>query len=160
LQQAAREVIFEYARQRGDVLRHEVAEIRSRLQSERGGRSPERDFKFGIGAMMDVYFITRYVQMRDGIPDPLEYGTIALIDNLITRQAIRPEAGRILRDGYNFLRTLDHAMRLLVERHTSRLPAQTELLARILKYRGASAFEEDYQRHTKAIRTVYLETFS
>lgn len=160
LQQAAREVIFEYARQRGDILRHEVAEIRSRLQSERGGRSPERDFKFGIGAMMDVYFITRYVQMRDGIPDPPEYGTIALIDNLITRQAIRPEAGRILRDGYNFLRTLDHAMRLLVERHTSRLPAQTELLARILKYRGASAFEEDYQRHTKAIRAVYLETFS
>ncbi|MBX7219167.1 MAG: hypothetical protein K1Y36_04410 [Blastocatellia bacterium] len=160
LQKQILETIFARGRERGAQLQGETDDIRRRLQTERGGREAQRDFKFGPGGMVDVYFITRYLQIRDAVPDPPTYGTIALIEHLRKNSSLETEMAQTLTSGYGFLRKLDHALRLLSERRTSRLPSQTETLARLLKLPGSSVFEEEYAQQTKAIRACYQHVFA
>jgi [glutamine synthetase] adenylyltransferase / [glutamine synthetase]-adenylyl-L-tyrosine phosphorylase len=113
--------------------------------------------------MTDVYFITRYVQLRDRVTYPTERGTLALIRHLGEAGSLDAGAAQQLFDGYLFLRRLDHWMRLLLDRPTSVLPAsQTALadLVRSLELDSLEAFEREYDRHTTIIRTIFSSVFT
>ncbi len=155
VRQAVYAAIFE-ASPDAETLRAETDGMRRRLEQERAGRrDPYRDFKFGPGGMMDVYFATRFVQVRERIPDPPEYGTVSLIRHLGALGALTPEALAALGQGYRFLRRIDHALRLQSERSDSRLPAESTTLARRLGFTTAERFEAEYLLHTHAIRAAY-----
>ena len=48
------------------VTRH----VRERLEKEKGrGRKLGTDIKYGPGGMLDVYFASRYLQLRDEVMD-------------------------------------------------------------------------------------------
>src|SRR5207244_459015 len=52
-----------------DLLRGETLRIRRLLERERGTRPGEVDLKYSSGGLLDVYFATRYLQLRDNVPD-------------------------------------------------------------------------------------------
>ena len=135
--------------------------MRTRLEKEKAGGSP-RDIKWGRGGMTEVYFITRYIQLRDRIYFPTERGTTALIKHLGDVGAIDEGAARILFEGYWFLRSLDHWMRLLMDRARPVLPASAVAMGDIARALGMDSGEElerALAQHTSAIRGIYDGVF-
>ena len=142
-------------------LKEELADIRVRLESEKA-RKGRPDIKWGRGGMTDVYFITRYLQLRDRIYFPTERGTAALIAHLGETGSLDDGSARVLFEGYSFLRRLDHWMRLLLDRPTPLLPASNVALgdlARALGFATVEEFEQQLAAHASAIREVYDRVF-
>ncbi|HST21433.1 MAG TPA: hypothetical protein VLR90_09970 [Blastocatellia bacterium] len=142
-------------------LKEELADIRVRLESEKA-RKGRPNIKWGRGGMTDVYFITRYLQLRDRIYFPTEQGTAALIAHLGETGSLDDESARVLFEGYSFLRRLDHWMRLLLDRPTPLLPASNVALsdlARALGLASVEEFEQQLAAHASAIREVYDRVF-
>jgi glutamate-ammonia-ligase adenylyltransferase len=145
------------AASRNDSLKEELAGMRSRLEKEKA-RHGRPNIKWGRGGMIDVYFITRYLQLRDRIYFLPGQGTTALILHLGERASLDEESTRALYEGYSFLRRLDHWMRLLLDRPTPVLPSsQVALadLARALGFTSIEEFERQFAHHTAAISEVY-----
>ncbi len=136
----------------------DVRQMRDRLEREKAGPQPGRNFKFGPGGMMDVYFATRYLQLRYRISEPPERGTLPLLDHLRTREVLSEPQYTALYKGYAFLRRLDHALRLLFDRPTETLPANRAALAELAKFLGvgsASELEQSHDDHRRNIRAAY-----
>lgn len=150
------------AASRNPSLREELRDMRSRQVKEKL-RSARPNIKWGRGGMSDVYFITRYLQLRDRISFPPERGTSALIVHLGERGALSSRSERALFEGYTFLRRLDHWMRLLLERPSPTLPASSVALrdiARALSLSSVEEFERLFARYTSEIREVFDQVFS
>lgn len=161
VREAICEESFDAAR-RNDSLREELRDMRARQLKEKV-RSARPNIKWGRGGMADVYFVTRYLQLRDRIYFPPERGTAALVAHLRERGALHEHAAQgllaqELLEGYTFLRRLDHWMRLLLDRPSSTLPASSIALrdlTRALGLERVEALEETLTHHTAAIRGVY-----
>ncbi len=154
------EAIFDRAAMNAS-LGEELSAMRARLEKEKA-RPGRPDIKWGRGGMTDVYFITRYLQLRDRIYYPPERGTIALIKHLGERGALDQAQTETLFEGYYFLRRLDHWMRLLLDRHSPALPASHVVLgaiARALALESAEAVGREYAHHSARIRDVYNQVF-
>jgi len=146
---------------RNQSLREELRDIRTRLVKEKA-RGARPNIKWGRGGMTDVYFVTRYLQLRDRIYFPPERGTTALIAHLGERGALGSEETRALFEGYTFLRRLDHWMRLLLDRPSPVLPGSSVALRDITLALGMSSvevFEQAFSKRTTEIREVYNRIF-
>jgi glutamate-ammonia-ligase adenylyltransferase len=149
------------AASRNRSLKEELADMRTRLENEKA-RNPRPNIKWGKGGMTDVYFITRYLQLRDRVWFPPEQGTAALIVHLGERGSLDARMARQLFEGYSFLRRLDHWMRLLLDRPTPILPASNVALRDLARALGLSSVEEfelQLAARTGAIREVYEQAF-
>jgi glutamate-ammonia-ligase adenylyltransferase len=138
-------------------LKEELDSMRERIEKEKA-RAGRPDIKWGLGGMTDVYFITRYLQLRDRVYYPPEHGTVRLIARLGERGSLRREAADVLFEGYSFLRQLDHWMRLMLDRPTSVIPSSDislRDLACALGLSGAEEIDRFYTHHSEAIRRVY-----
>jgi len=154
------ETIFDSAAANAS-LREELSGMRARLEKEKA-RQGRPNIKWGRGGMTDVYFITRYLQLRDRINYPTEHGTTALIKHLGERGALREAQAETLFEGYSFLRRLDHWMRLLLDRPSPVLPASHVALgaiARALALDRAEAVEQEHAHHSALIREVFDQVF-
>jgi len=143
-----------------DTLAREVREMRDRIEREKARPSSARNFKFGRGGMMDVYFATRYLQLKHGIPEPAERGTIPLIRYLSERGVLTPAQSESLSTGYHFLRQLDHVLRLLFGRPSPVFPAQRATLEEVARWFGYASPEEverEHREHRQRIRAAYEE---
>ena len=155
------ETIFDAAA-KNSALKAELAAMRGRLEREKA-KANQRDLKWGVGGMTDVYFITRYLQLRDRIAFPSQQGTTALIKHLGETGSLDQDAMQKLFDGYSFLRRIDHWMRLLFDRPTSVLPASQVALADLTNALGLPSIEEfnfEYAHHTNEIRLIFNRVFS
>jgi len=149
------------AASRNPSLREDLSAMRSRIEKEKASGS-RPDIKWGKGGMTEVYFITRFIQLRDRIYFPSERGTTALIRHLGEVGALDSDSTRILFEGYWFLRSLDHWMRLLAEKPRPVLPASTAAMRDISRALGLASVEElerGVAHHTTAIRGVYERVF-
>lgn len=138
-------------------LKNEIQEIRLRLQKEKGRSS---DFKFGQGGMLDVYFATRYLQLKHQIPDPPTRGTLSLITYLQDKGLMTSLQATMFTEGYRFLRLLDHQIRLQLERPQTTLPHSSGHIMEIaqqLGYLQEMDFRNSYQQQLLNINQVYNE---
>ncbi len=150
------ELLFSRSTKDFGGLSNEIKEIRLRLQNQKASM----DFKFGVGGMLDVYFATRYLQLKHHIPDPQNRGTLSLITHLAEKNLLTADQASLLQKGYGFLRQLDHKIRLQLERPQTYLPhnsSQQLEIAKQLGYKEEANFLKDYQGHLSAIRQVYQE---
>ncbi len=146
---------------RNPALKEDLSAMRTRLEKEKASGS-RRDIKWGKGGMTEVYFITRYIQLRDRIYFPTERGTTALIKHLGELGAIDESSTRILFEGYWFLRSLDHWMRLLMDRARPVLPSSAVAMGDIARALGLDSVEElerAVAQHMSATRGVYNRVF-
>jgi glutamate-ammonia-ligase adenylyltransferase len=107
-------------------LASEVVRIRHLLERQKAGRDPEADIKYGPGGLLDVYFATRYLQLRDNRPDrPDDRSTIATLEMLWENGSLSRSAYENFSAAYAFLSGLDHNIRLTSGR-SRRLPASLD----------------------------------
>ncbi len=143
-----------------ETLAPQVHQMRERIEREKAWPTPERNFKFGRGGMMDVYFATRYLQLRHQIPEPEERGTIPLIAYLRERGVLTGPQSEALSAGYLFLRRLDHALRLLRGRSEPVFPSHRALLEEVaacLGYSHPEHLTREHAEHRHRIRSAYEE---
>ncbi|HEU4933813.1 MAG TPA: hypothetical protein VFT48_17135 [Pyrinomonadaceae bacterium] len=139
------------------VTRH----VRDRLEKEKGsrGRKLGTDIKYGPGGMLDVYFASRYLQLRDEVMDEGDdRSTSFTLERLREEGSLNDEDFSALSGGYSLLRSIDHNLRLIVGRST-RLPDPNHPTARDVATRVG--FESASELHTsladqmQAIRATY-----
>ncbi|MEP6920437.1 MAG: hypothetical protein ABI967_04870 [bacterium] len=122
----ARHAIHEAAnRTDPETLKREARHVRERLEKEKGKRARQAgtDVKYSAGGMLDVYFATRYLQLRDDMPDEGEdRSTATTLELLHATGSLDSEDFAALSSGYALLRSVDHHLRLILGRQ-SRLPA-------------------------------------
>jgi glutamate-ammonia-ligase adenylyltransferase len=160
VEREARARVHEAAERAGaERLSAETRRVRERLERERGRRGAI-DIKFGPGGMLDVYFASRFLQLRDHIPDDGEdRSTTATLTRLRAAGSLDDEDLRALGEGYALLRALDHRLRLLAGRST-RLPNVGDHpllrdLAELSGYPSATELLRDLAARMKAVRAVY-----
>ncbi|MBI4853925.1 MAG: bifunctional [glutamate--ammonia ligase]-adenylyl-L-tyrosine phosphorylase/[glutamate--ammonia-ligase] adenylyltransferase [Acidobacteria bacterium] len=151
------ELLFTRSTKDFSKLSNEIKEMRLKLQNQKASIN---DFKFGVGGMLDVYFATRYLQLKYHIADPENRGTLSLISHLAEKQILTKTQAHILQEGYGFLRQLDHRIRLQLERPQTSLPNNSNQrleIAKELGYKDERVFLKDYKEHLLAIRQAYEE---
>ena len=117
------------------------------------------DIKYGAGGMLDVYFATRFLQLRDNVPDKgQDRSTLSTLASLKEANSLSTEDYEVLRSGYILLRSADHEQRLLQGR-SARLPAPDHPvmrdIARKLKYESAVELIQALAENTACIRAAY-----
>lgn len=125
IEHAARKSIHELAgRIDPKELKNEARRVRERLEKEKvRRRAGGLNIKHGAGGMLDVYFATRYLQLRDNVPDDGEdRTTLHTIRRLHEVGSLAENDFAALSQGYELLRAADHQARLIVGRSTT-LPA-------------------------------------
>ncbi len=163
IEHSARNIIHESARKFSvDVLSEETKRVRERLELEktkRRGSGFSFDIKYSAGGMLDVYFAVRYLQLRDDVRDEREIrSTTNMIEKLFIAGSLDENSYKAFRDGYAFLRELDHNLRLIVGR-SSRLssiehPALNDIAKR-MKISSSHELVEILQTCMKNIREAY-----
>jgi glutamate-ammonia-ligase adenylyltransferase len=139
------------------VTRH----VRERLEKEKGGRGRKRgiDIKYGPGGMLDVYFASRYLQLRDEVTDEGEDRSTAFtLECLREEGSLTEDDFSVLSNGYSLLRSIDHNLRLIMSRST-RLPDPNHVAARDIATRAGfdsvSELHETLTAQMQAIRETY-----
>lgn len=100
-----------------DELRVETVRIRKLLEDQKGGRAKNLDIKYGPGGMLDIYFLMRFLQLANNIPDdPSNRSTGFMLKRLYECKALTRKAYDVLSQGYDFLSEFDHNLRLVVGR--------------------------------------------
>ncbi|MGA9997972.1 MAG: hypothetical protein WBP93_21335, partial [Pyrinomonadaceae bacterium] len=161
VEEEARRVIHHAAQRASDEdLRAETRRVRERLEKERTKRSAgATDIKYGAGGMLDVYFATRYLQLRDNVPDTgNDRSTRATLERLRAAGSLTDQDFSMMDEGYAHLRSLDHALRLIVGRST-RLPAadhpSMQDIARRTGYASSAGLMKTLASHMTNIRAAY-----
>ena len=79
--------------------------------------------------MLDVYFATRYLQLRDEVPDGGDDRSTAFtLERLREEGSLSEDDFSALSSGYSLLRSIDHNLRLIVGRST-RMPDPNHVMA-------------------------------
>ena len=118
------------------------------------------EVKNGPGGIRDVEFAAQCLQLIYGGDEPgvRSSGTLDALARLADRGLLWADEYRKLTAGYNFLRTVEHALQLRHHRQVHALPDdERELrhLARRLDFPDAAAFLGHHDRHRAAVRAVY-----
>jgi [glutamine synthetase] adenylyltransferase / [glutamine synthetase]-adenylyl-L-tyrosine phosphorylase len=143
-------------------LQDEIRRVRDRLEQEQAkpGRRGLLDIKYGPGGMLDVYFATRYLQLRHNVPDQdADRSTLSTIERLKNEGYLTGEDYEVMRSGYRLLRSVDHQQRLLLGR-SARLPAPDHPamgdIAKKLSFATAANLIEKLCESMAQIRSSYL----
>lgn len=158
----ARHALHEAARRNDpEELKRETRHVRDRLEREKGRQHRRRgiDVKYAAGGMLDVYFATRYLQLRDDVSDEGEdRSTATTLDRLRAVDSLSEEDFAALSSGYRLLRSIDHHLRLIVGRQ-ARLPATDHPalrdIARQLGFMSAVDLHEMLVEKMRGIREAY-----
>ena len=140
------------------VTRH----VRERLEKEKGsrGRRLGTDIKYGPGGMLDVYFAARYLQLRDEVMDEGEDRSTAFtLERLREEGSLSEDDFLVLSSGYSLLRSIDHSLRLIITRRSTRLPDPNHAAAKDVATRVGFESVDEMQKtlidQMKAIRAAY-----
>ena len=131
-----------------------------------------RDVKLGAGGIRELEFVVQILQLIHGGHDEAVRvrGTMTALAALEHGGMIASDEAASLRLAYEFLRNVEHAVQVVEQRQTQKLPEgpdELRWLARRLGYgvgrRGAAqdldevaAFERDWARHTTVVRDAFL----
>jgi glutamate-ammonia-ligase adenylyltransferase len=160
LESSARDTVHELARQVDPAqLRAETQRVRNRLEKEKASRRTGINIKHGPGGMLDVYFATRYLQLRDNVMDHVDdRTTLRMLTSLREAGSISQQDHETLSAGYNLLRAVDHQLRLIVGRSAT-LPAVEQPafgdIAQRLEFPTAGELASALVDRMQEIRTAY-----
>lgn len=166
----ARHAIHERARRVSvEELKDETRHVRERLELERGRRASrpraarsgrhDLDIKYSAGGMLDVYFVTRFLQLRDDIADEGDdRSTLITLERLGANDSLELRDYEALSAGYELLRAVDHNFRLIVGK-VAALPPSDSLafneVATKLNYSSGSELAETLRERMTDIRDAY-----
>ncbi|MDX2479953.1 MAG: bifunctional [glutamate--ammonia ligase]-adenylyl-L-tyrosine phosphorylase/[glutamate--ammonia-ligase] adenylyltransferase [Desulfuromusa sp.] len=139
-------------------LQTEIYRLRQRMELE---KAQERDdlfnIKTGRGGMVDVEFITQYLQLlhADKIKSLRTQNTVNLLECMAEKHILPQDDARLLISGYKFLRRLENKLRLLYDQSINEISAHNKGFRKAacsLGYGGPGLQPE--QKFLKEYRTV------
>ena len=109
--------------------------------------------------MLDVYFATRYLQLRDDVGDEGENrSTLTTLRRLEANGSLETRDYEALSQGYELLRSVDHQLRLIVGK-VAVLPSTDyhvfQEIAQRLDFQTPEALGETLRERMRAIREAY-----
>lgn len=142
-----------------------VREMKTRLEHESTARGPNAtDIKLGPGGLSAVQFAIQFLQLRHRVPSPQHKRTTRLLATLKAAGLLDEEAYRVFFTGFQFLRRLEHQLRLIHGRPLSRLPTSKEPLEEVAVAMGypeegtvpaRDRMLADLSRHRSRIESTY-----
>ncbi|MBI5492345.1 MAG: bifunctional [glutamate--ammonia ligase]-adenylyl-L-tyrosine phosphorylase/[glutamate--ammonia-ligase] adenylyltransferase [Deltaproteobacteria bacterium] len=149
----------------------EIKSMKEKIDLSLLRRSPDTiDVKLGAGGIREIEFFCQALQLIHGGKNPSirEKGTLKAIKILTKEGFLKDtEAGR-LREGYIFLRRLEHRIQIVEGRQTQAIPARAEELERLARMMGfkdtaekkaGEFFWEEYKEVTSSIHEVFRSLF-
>jgi glutamate-ammonia-ligase adenylyltransferase len=149
-----------------ETARHDIHAMKQLTENDLRRRGSElREVKLGEGSIRDIEFVVQYLQLAHGgeRPSVRSRNTLDAITRLTAAGVLPPDEGRVLREGYVFLRTIEHHLQVMHDRQIHVLPADAEALgelARRLGFQGEGAgerFRSRHREHRIAIRAIYMK---
>ena len=132
-----------------------IENMLERIQKERGSGAEFRDFKTGVGGMIEAEFLVQALQMRAGIWEPnWQRALTRLREETVLSKS---EADRATKS-YDLLRRIETALRRFENKNVSALPATADeqlKLAKWLDYKNSEHFTKDYQAARETIHALY-----
>jgi [glutamine synthetase] adenylyltransferase / [glutamine synthetase]-adenylyl-L-tyrosine phosphorylase len=132
-----------------------IDNMMTRIQRDRGSGSDFRDFKTGIGGMIEAEFLVQALQMRSGIWEPnweralFALGKAKVISNSDAKKATK---------SYELLRRIETLLRRFENKNVSALPATAEEQQRLVSWfdcNGLDDFTRQYQTARETIHALY-----
>jgi [glutamine synthetase] adenylyltransferase / [glutamine synthetase]-adenylyl-L-tyrosine phosphorylase len=146
--------IWRSAGQQPDLVA-KIDNMLQRIQRDRSSGSEFRDFKTGVGGMIEAEFLVQALQMRSGIWEPnWEAALAGLEKNGFVSHADAAQAT----ESYNLLRQIETMLRRFENKNVSALPAQAEdqqKAAKRLDYKNLENLVMDYHRTREQIHALY-----
>ncbi|HEY3554101.1 MAG TPA: bifunctional [glutamate--ammonia ligase]-adenylyl-L-tyrosine phosphorylase/[glutamate--ammonia-ligase] adenylyltransferase, partial [Casimicrobiaceae bacterium] len=123
-----------------------LRDIHRQIREQGARRGHADDVKLGAGRIREVEFVVQALQIVRGGRDAglRARGTLPALDALTQRNLIAPHAASMLRDGYLFLRRLEHRLQYRDDRQTHRVPDDARerlLVAESLGLPSVAAFD-------------------
>lgn len=149
----------------------QIHHLRMRMERELAREDPSRfDVKTGRGGLIDVEFLVQMLQLKHGhaCTDARRRNTQEALTALRAHRFVGARDGKTLYEGYQFLRSLGHRLRLeraqdlhTLERETGKLRGIAMALGyRDTKRRDAGrALLNDYEQRREKIRACYEKFF-
>lgn len=124
----------------------------------------DTNVKEGVGGIRDVEFTVQLLQLIAGGRHPeLRTGnTLTALPHLAALGLLTDMEREIFMEEYQFLRTVEHRLQILDERPVRNLPVRHSALdkfGRRLSYISGTEFQQDYQRRTALVHTLFLRLF-
>ena len=143
------------------AVRADVRAMKGRIEA--GLKTAGREWgqvKSGAGSIRDIEFTTQCLQLTHGAEEPgvRSTGTLDGLARLADRGFLWADEYRQLTAGYNFLRTVEHALQLMHHKQVHALPEnprEQAYLARRLDFPDAGQFLSHYERHCRTVRRVF-----
>jgi glutamate-ammonia-ligase adenylyltransferase len=148
-------------------LRAMKARAEGHLARNGGGR---REVKLGPGGIRDVEFALQLLQLVHGRADRTLRvpATLPALAALSAGGYVAPEDATPLRDGYRFLRTVEHRLQLWEDQAVRQVPADRSKRAGLARNLGfldepvdsaLAKFDRQLRAHQAAVRPIYERLF-
>jgi glutamate-ammonia-ligase adenylyltransferase len=138
--------------------------IHRQIREQEKRRDYAQDIKLGRGGIREIEFIVQALQIVRGGREPALRiaGTLPALSALAYRGVIEPHAAGVLRDGYAFLRMVEHRLQYRDDRQTQTVPvdaSERALLAEALDCASADAFDVRLGEHRDTIARQFNAVF-
>ncbi|MEC7563639.1 MAG: bifunctional [glutamate--ammonia ligase]-adenylyl-L-tyrosine phosphorylase/[glutamate--ammonia-ligase] adenylyltransferase, partial [SAR324 cluster bacterium] len=146
-------------------LASQIHHLRSRKEKELSAETDKkRNLKEGRGGLLDVEFMTQYLQLVHGrdIPEMRTTETLKALENAGKHGLLNHDQVSILSEGYRHLRLIENGLRLLYDDSTNMLDfdrIDQPLILMLLKRHGYETEDlfKTVEKTTSSIRQVYSE---
>ena len=138
--------------------------IHRQIREQEKRKDYTHDIKLGAGGIREIEFVVQALQIVRGGREPALQlaATLPALEALAARQVIAPHAAAVLRDGYVFLRTLEHRLQYRDDRQTQIVPvdlAERSLLAEAMGFGTSDAFGEGLGEHRGNVARQFNAVF-
>ncbi|MFA7534928.1 MAG: bifunctional [glutamate--ammonia ligase]-adenylyl-L-tyrosine phosphorylase/[glutamate--ammonia-ligase] adenylyltransferase [Desulfuromonadales bacterium] len=159
-----RQIVFERPLPAGS--KEEIYRLRARMESEIARESSEGfNIKTGRGGLVDVEFLSQYLQLLHGAEHPRlqASNTLKILAALRDAGLLAAADFTVLDNGYRFLRRVENRLRLVHDQSISQLSGDRAYLVRLARRLGYperprrpdEAFLDEYRQTTEKIRAVF-----
>ena len=119
-----------------------------------------RDVKLGKGGIREIEFFVQALQLVNGgaVKELREKNTLMALEKLSERKIIEDEVFQSLSSSYLFLRKVEHAIQLVDELQTHKLPEDSNGLDKLairVGFQNKEEFEKVYNKRTSEVSRIY-----
>ena len=144
-----------------ESIRSSIRSMKDRIEASlrRTGRN-DIEVKLGSGSIRDVEFLVQSLQLIHGADEPrvASANTLDALVRLTDLGTLPAGDFQQLRDGYVFLRAIEHALQLQYNRQTHEIPqepALREWLALRIDYPDETTFMSRFNEHRRVVRRIF-----
>ena len=149
-------------------LKQQIFHLRDRKEKELSAETTRRkNIKEGYGGLLDVEFLTQYLQICHG-PNILALRashTLEVLEQLQNNEILDQTTTHTLKKAYTFYRLLESYLRLLCDTDTNMLDfdnLQTDKMVVFLHHQGYAVTDvwAAYQQTSQNVREIYLQVMA